>query len=386
MGNEEKVINRSSYKYCIKAEGFKYHILKGQLYKDSTISKLVHPFSEVETIKEQLKKRHLLKDVGEKWIIKRTIHIGLMMAINLHFGTIIKENPFEQNIIIPAEDAEQIKQQLPDKGFIVTDSELQKRLSKDSIALEKLYELFIDYDFFRNHKSDEFGRDEFFVCKCLQHKGVLSSEIRHGNADKCEADIIDEKTGKQYEVIFEFKNTISKKKDSIKFSNPEYLLPEIVDNYYIHPSKSLIGKFIDKEYTDRFEKNLVIFTFGTYSSTKTLLSVLGKKLESKEKNIKNHYKDIYIFTYDFVDSRLLFLQVTDPKYDEIDFCEEELGFISKKEINYDNIVDDTNYLMVCKEIFSGEENIGFFSGNEIKQFVKELRIKNISGYIQDLIL
>ena len=48
--------------------------------------------------------------------------------------------------------------------------------------------------------------------------------------------------------------------------------------------------------------------------------------------------------------------------------------MSKRKIKYDEIVDDEEYLLETKNIFSGEKGIGILDGKTIKQLSKDTNL------------
>ena len=128
--------NRTSVSHTIRAEGFKYDILKGELSNGSYISKFEHPIYEVEEFKKKLFARNMLKDTGSCWTLRKNIRTGLMMAVNLHFGQLLTESPFKQDIIVTSEEAAKLKGKLPEKHICVTDSEIVMK-SLCSIAYQQ---------------------------------------------------------------------------------------------------------------------------------------------------------------------------------------------------------------------------------------------------------
>lgn len=365
--------------HTIRAEGYKYDVFKGELSKGSFIAKTEHPIPEVEEFKKKLFTRKLLRDAGTHWILKKNVRTGHLMALNLHTGQKTKESPYKQDIIVSSFEAAKLEGQLPEKNICVTDSDIVMKSICDTLKFSSVNIMEVDEKVFVHHDSDTFGRDEAFVLKILREKGILSPSFRHGIPIKNEADIVDDISGEQYEITYEFKTELPKKlmKPDIVYS-PEILTLQLVDSPYIHTSKSLEKK-LNKEYTKRYRSNLVILTLASKESTIAMLEALAKKIE-KEHADGIKFSNIYIISLDFLNEQAIFSKISSvaPFATESFPCKnDELGFIKIKPIEFYDIEDTRKYLMVCDNIFDGRQRLRYDEGSSLKNWAKEVRIWGI---------
>lgn len=368
--------NRSSVSHTIRAEGYKYDVFKGELSKGSSISKSVHPLPEVEAFKQKLLERKIFKDMGTYWVLKKNIRTGHLMSVNLHTGRLMKESPYKQDIIVSESEAAEIKDQLQEKQVCVTNSKIVMKSLCDTLRFSSVNIMEVNADIFNHHEADTFGPEEMFVLKILQERGVVSLSARHGLSGEKEADIVDEVRGEQYEIIYEFKTELSKKKMKPHFIySPEILMLQLVDSPFIHTSKAL-GKKFKKEYTDRYRSNLVILTLGTKDAIVTMLEALSESLRKEEANELN-YSNVYIISLDFLGERAIFFRIspTESFSPESFPCKnDELGFIKLTPIEFSAMKDTGKYLMVCEGIFDEAQRLRYDEGKELKSWVKEVRI------------
>ena len=368
--------NRSSISHTIRAPGYKYDVIKGELSKGSLVSKSVHPLSEVEEFKRKLLERKLFKDIGAHYTLKKNVRTGHLMAVNLHMGQLMKESPYKQDIIVTHSEAAELKDQLEEKQVCVTNSEIVMKSLCDTLRFSSVNIMEVNADIFNHHESDTFGPEEKFVLKILQERGVVSSLARHGLSGEKEADIVDEVRGEQYEIIYEFKTELSKKKMKPHFIySPEILMLQLVDSPFIHTSKAL-GKKFKKEYTNRYRSNLVILTLGTKDAVVSMLEALSENLR-KEEEAELNYSNVYIVALDFLDERAIFFRIspTESFTPESFPCRnDELGFIKLTQVEFSSIEEDHKYLMVCEGIFDKAFRCRYDDGKSLKEWAKEVRI------------
>ena len=191
-----------------------------KLEKNSIISKGIHPVPQVESFKCNLRSRGYLKDCSTHWELKKPLFTGLLMALNLHNGYLVEKNYLCDDIFVSKYDAEQLEGTLPENNLCRSDSDIIKKIDRDTLKLDNFFGMHVNKDFLVNHGSDDFGADEKFALKIMQQQGIISTNARHGLTSHNEADIIDEESGQQYEVTYEFKTSLSKKKNSAQF-DPE---------------------------------------------------------------------------------------------------------------------------------------------------------------------
>ena len=373
--------NRSTISHSVRGPGFKYDVLKGELSKESHISKATHPLPEVEAFKQRLLQRKLLKDAGTHWELRTPIRTGNLMAFNLYAGYLVKEPLYRQDIVVNQEDAKALEGKLQEKQICVTNSEIVMRSICDTLRYSSVNLMEVDSNVLTNHDSDSFGKDEEFVLKFLQERGVVSASARHGESGKNEADIVDEVSGEQFEITYEFKTALSKKhmKPDVIYS-PEMLVLQLVDNPFIHPSNSLLRK-LKKNYTAQYRSNLVILTFGDKQAVVSMLEALGKKME-KENICEIDFVNTYIIALDFLSEKILFCRIssTAPFYvDQFPYKNEDLGLIKITPIDFSSMANGDKYLMICDGIFDGVQRCRYDEAAELRKWAKEVRIWGITA-------
>lgn len=371
--------NRSSVSHTIRVPGYKYDVLKGELRKGSVIAKTVHPLPEVEEFKQQLLAKKILKDMRTHWVLKKNLRTGHLMALNLHEGRLLEESPYKQDIIVSQTEAEELKDQMPERNVCVTTSEIVMKSVRDTLRFSSVSIMEVNAEIFTHHEADTFGKEEAFVLKVLQARGIVSASARHGSAGKKEADIVDEDSGTQYEITYEFKTELPKKlmKPDVVYS-PEILTLQLVDSPFIHTSRALERK-LRKEYTDRYRSNLVILTLGTTKSIIAMLESLSEKLK-KEQIEKLNYSNVYIIALDFMNENALLAKIssTEPFESQNFPCKnEELGFIKLTPVDFSAMDDTRKYLMVCDGIFDKTQRCRYDVGSALRSWVKEIRLWGI---------
>ncbi len=360
--------NLKTIKYSIQDENFKYHIIKSELKKGSLISKKTHPLKDVENYKTKLIDNKFLKDYDANYyILKKTIKIGGLMAYNLYSGTIKKEFEVSHPIIINKTD-DMLKDEFKIKNIFSTESILHNNVNAGAYKLKSINKLKMNFDFISEHDPDKFAPVEEIIKKLLIKYSYISDQARHGKSKLKECDIVDEINNKQIEVITEFKNRL--KKDKIPQKNVEMLIVECVDNNLIKTSNALLNKYIKKDYTSRFEKQIAIFCIGTRDVVVTMLEKLHDSL--KEKVIKNNFTKLYLLFYDFVKEEYYWYPSTNNDLEKVDNITDRILY--KTSVNYADIEDDEKYLIECKNIFNEETMISYLSGKEIKGFAKSIQL------------
>ena len=369
--------NRSTISHSVRGPGFRYDVMKGELSKGSHISKATHPLTEVEESKQRLLQRKVLKDMGTHWELRSNVRTGILMAVNLHAGELLTEAPYRQDIIVSEAEATKLQGKLQEKQICVSDSEIVMKSICDTLRFSSVNIMEVDKEVFNHHGSDSFGKEEAFVLKILQEQGVVSTSARHGEAGKKEADIVDETTGEQFEITYEFKTSLSKKKKMQPdwLFDPATLILQLVDNPFIHTSKSLMNKF-EKEYTDRYRTNLVILTLGTKQAIVSMLEALSKELkESKMTEI--NFSSAYIIALDFIDEKAIFCRISPGKQffaEQFPYNNEDLGFIKITPVDFSTIEDGKKYLMICRDIFEDLFRCRYDEASELRKWAKEVRI------------
>lgn len=371
--------NRSSISHTVRAAGFKYDILKGEFLKGSYISKATHPRPEVEEFKQRLLRRKILKDMRTHWELRRNVRTGILMAVNLQANHLLKESPYKQDIIVSKSEAAELEGKFQEKQVCVTDSEIVMRSIRDTLKFVSVNIMEINSEVFTHHGADSFGGDEAFVLSILRKNGIVSSSTRHGVTAKNEADIVDETTGEQFEITYEFKTSLSKKKmQPDLLYDPEMQILQLVDNPFIHTSKALEKK-LKKEYTAQYCSNLVILTFGNKPSIVSMLEALHKKME--EKNIVQvKFANIYIISLDFISETAILARISQSapfEVEQFDCKNEDLGFIKLTPIDFSSMEDNQKYLMICDGIFDGVQRCRYDEATELRKWVREIRMWGI---------
>lgn len=358
--------SKSSLLHTIREEGFIYHVIKGELKKGSVISKKIHPVKEVNEYRENLKKRGAFSEYNNYYKLKKTVRVGALMAYNLYKGELVTKPAHEA--IIRTND-KKIIEDLDLENIYPTDSVILNYENMDSMKLEAIYDVDLEFSELSNQDPNEFSNIETLFFETLKKEGIISKDSRHGLTEKKECDIVDEKNKLQIEIVTEFKNRIIKDKHPQR--NIEMFLFEAVANNITFSSQALINKFCSKDYTNKYAKELGIFCLGNFDSIKVMISTLNKTL--KDKNIKNDFRNIYLIWYDFIDDKTYLFKSNDNSIKELK--DKRMKVFKKTEIDYTELKENKKYLIILKNIFSGERAIGYFSREEIKERIKTLHVK-----------
>lgn len=360
--------NRTTILYTMNKVGFKYHIVKGELKKGSILSKKKHPLREVNDFRENLNKRNLLLDCKNNYKLKKSIKIGALMAYNLHTGE-LENNIESDNDIVIRHDDKKVIEEFDFENIYSTDSKIRNYEHMDSMIIDSIYEVELDFSKLSNHNPDQFSDVELLFFDVLKKENIISKNSRHGLSDNNECDIVDEENKVQIELVTEFKNRVFKDKKPHK--NIDMFLLEAVNNNLTVSSKAIIDKFCTKEYTDKFKKELGIFCLGNNLSIQKMLQVLQTNL--KNQNIKNQFIKIYIIWNDFISDKYYLFNPNDKSIKELKNI--NLTILNKNKIDYSGMRDNKKYLIIIKNIFNGKSAIGYFSKQEIDERVKTLRMK-----------
>lgn len=359
--------NSKTITYQIKEEGFKYNMKEGRLLKGSTISKDVHPFQEVNSLKEKLINEKKIVD-EKNYKLKDNIKTGMMMVYNLHHGKIKKELDGDDNsIVINSKGDKEIYQAFEIKNINRTDDEFINRLCKDEIKLLGIYEYQINNKFFLGNNPDDYSPTEELVSKILENNKIIKN-YRHGIADNKEADIVIEEENRQIEIVFEYKNKIKKRG---KIDNDPLIIFELVDSNLIHPSDSIIKKFYTKEYTSKYKKELAIFCIGDSNSIGTMLKQLPEYIENNS-NIKNDYKKIYIIGYNFDKDNIIFYNGNEYKL--LKGSDYDLRILNKRKIKFEELNNSDKYYIEMINIFNNHKIISILDGRTFKKFAKNINL------------
>lgn len=360
--------NFTTIKYSIQNEKFKYNTRKSELKKGSLVFRGKHPLKEVENYKESLKRKKLLKRYDDNYYqLNKTIKVGGLMAFNLCSKELKKEFEIDYPIVINHRD-EAIKQEFEINNIVSTDSIFHNNVNINALKMIDISELESNFDFISEHDPNNFSPIENLIKKILISFNYISKVSRHGIAEKDECDIVDEITGKQVEVVTEFKNRL--KYDKTPQKNIEALVVECVDNNLIHTSPALIKKYVKNNYTDTYEKQLAIFCIGSKRAVSSMLKKLSSNLNRE--TVKNNFSVIYLLYYDLITETYYWYPSRDNKVIKLDNIKEKM--IYKRKINYSDMKDNNKYLMTCINIFNEETLITYLTKSEIESFVTKMKI------------
>lgn len=362
--------DRKTIIYTLNGTNFKYHITKGQLKKESTIAKKEHPIQEVNDFRESLRKKGLLTECKNNYRLKKSIKVGALMAYNLHTGKLEKNIKSNNNLVIRRND-KKLKEEFDLENIYSTDSDIRNFENMDSMKIDNICEVELDFSKLSNHNPDQFSDVELLFFDVLKQENIIDKNSRHGISGNKECDIVDEKNKIQIEIVTEFKNRMQKESQPQK--NINMFLLEAVDNNLIVSSKAIINKFCTKKYTNKYEKELGIFCFGSTLAVKRMFRILKGTLQ--QQSVKNKFIKIYIIWNDFINDKFYLLNSNDKKTKELNNI--NLKVLNKNKVNYCEMKDNERYLITFKNIFNDKVAIGYFTKQEIKERTKILRIKTI---------
>ena len=364
-------ISNGTIQYNIKEDGFVYHIKKAHLKKGSTISKKKHPIPRVESFKEMLVEKGWIVDKGTHYECNRNIKTGLLMAYNLHHGSLKKkiEIPNAKLIINGSvgED-EEIKESFSIKNTHSADDKFWRNLEKDCCEISKVIKATMDLEFFERKKDDSFSKAEQFVADALVISGILNGYRRGEAFLKKECDIVDEDNHRQIEIVnflddkvrmFRFKH----KPDSVEQS----LLCEYIDMGTNIVPAGVIKKFTDKDYSDQYDKELAIYMIGSRMQARKKMEQLQRELEKEKEHIRNNFQKVHIIIHDPLISESFILCSAD-KVEIFSDKECSVNPIEHRIVEESEIKADEKYFMVRKNIFSGDEQLLWMTGEDILKF------------------
>ena len=359
----------STIQYAIKEEGFCYHTKKCCLRKGSTISKNTHPLQIVESFKDSLISNNLITDKGSHYVCKRNIKTGLLMAYNLHHGRLMKE---VSNVTVTINGKAGEDQEIKDSFWLQSthsaDDEFWKNIDRDCCVITKIMEATIDPSFFKRSKDDGFSSIEQFVADALVVSGELQ-EYRRGIANPTrECDIVDESKNRQIEIVRYLDNKV----DDIRYkrkpeSEEQALLFEYIDIGFNLVPEGVIKKFTEKEYTDKYTKELAIYMIGSIGQARKKLAVLQSNLEKTKDLIKNDYKKIHFIIHDPLISES-FSTFSDGKLKTYPDKECRTNPVKHRLINNYELKKEAKYFVVRKNVFSGDEELLWMTGEDIMGF------------------
>lgn len=354
----------------IKGDGFVYHTKKGILKKGSTISKAIHPVAEVEQLKAQLERKGAIKDAGDFYICCRNIETGALMAYNLHKGKMEIELPHSTVVLNGNNDCDtSIKAAFQGKSFYSADNEFRHRLEKDTYRLAKLIQIKYNKSFFEGRGDGSLSEVEQFVIDALLTSKEIT-EFRRGDAERRECDIVDERNGRQIEIVSFFDEKIP---NNVRFKNDLYeeqaLALENCDFGFNIVSDGVIKKFTKKEYTDTYEKELAIYFFGGSSEATRKITAIEKELEVHIGKIRNDYRNIHLIIHDPLDTESVIYCSKDRCESFPDSCSKFSPVTRIAAVERDEVQDDKEYFLLTENIFNNEDKQGaWLTGHELKEY------------------
>lgn len=357
-------------------DNFTYNVAKSQMKKGSTVSKNLHPVKQVEEMKDRLLSTGKMTDSGSCYTLKRTITTGLLMAKNLHYGRLINSQSEDwKRDGYYAFASKKIEEEIKFRNLATSDSIMAKARFLDGLRIKEIDKIRLDFSCISEHNGDEFSPIEKLFFDELSRRGIISKNARHGSANDDECDIVDEKNNLQIEVVTEFKNRLKKSKTPQK--DYDSLGLECVGNVFIQPSKALLDKYYEKNYTNKYKKHLAIYCLGNRDAVIGLSYAIKERFKQQGET-KNDFEDLYIIWNDFVDGNKTYIMyfMGDNKEPVIEEIFTDVGLIKEcGKITYSDLKDDEHYFWNTESIF-GDKNtaIGILPGYEIRKNVERLRI------------
>lgn len=370
--NGEKISLRST----IRWQGFAYHIEKSQLHKGSLISKQKHPLKQVEEFKRKLFQKNKLQDRGDHYILKKTISVGYVMALNLHYGKFVNTQNSKlnkaKNDYLTAIKPSTINE-LKLGNISACGAPLHKSYFQDSLILEELIEVEINFNVISKHNGDKFSTIEKLFYDTAIDMGLISKESRHGISLQHECDIVDEVNGIQIEVITEFKNRFPK--DKIPHKNLGAMSLELVGNNFIHTSSAMSDKYYKKTYTSKYAKILAIYCIGNESAVEGMLKSIIKDIDNKGKT-KNKFENVWIIYNDFIRNKTFFMYSIKNHVPIKKEIKTNVGILSRKRhASLKELNKTGSYYVYAKSIFNKNDTItGVLEGYEIQKLANRLHI------------
>lgn len=358
-------------------DGFAYNVVKSQMKKGSTISKNIHPVEQVEKMKHKLLITGKLIDSGTHYVLKKTITTGILMAYNLHYGKLINsrsENWRKDGYYAFAN--KKIEKEIMIKNIATSESTIIAPEFLDSLRLKEINKVILDFSYLNEqHNGDDFRPIEKLFFDELSKRGIISKKSRHGLTRNNECDIVDEENKIQIEVITEFKSRIKKTKapqedfDSIGL--------ECIGNIFIKPSKALLDKYYEKNYTNKYKKHLAIYCLGDRNAVIGLACAIQEDFKQMGKT-KNDFEDLYIIWNDFYNGNKTYLMHSIGDNKDNPLVEEihtDISLIKKcGEVNCHQLNSDEYYFMNTESIFADKTAVGILPGNEIMKIINRLKI------------
>lgn len=362
--------NRTTIKYTITEEHFKYHLKKGEMIaKGCIISPDNHPVKEVEKIKKELLDRGKLSKVPEGYRLKSNYKTGLLMAYNLCSNNVEAQLKNKHTIVINGNEDNEIKDFFEIKNVMPSDLQFGHMIKKHEYRLEKIEKIFYNSKFFKRVQSKDFSTIESVVVECLNKVGYITAWRRGDDTEK-EADIVIEDQNLQIEIVTSFNEANKIFRYGTTSSELVFALDTIDTDHYKVP-EGVIKKFTEKEYTERYRKELAIVFLGSTETASNLLQIISNKLED-EHNVKNHYTKLHLIVINPMEDRVIYS--TSEEKREVDLNISEKGLYSKRKISLHEVVDEEFYVVTCKNIFKNEKALLYIMGTELKQIITELNI------------
>lgn len=355
-------------KFMLTDSGFAYDLRRGVLCAGSWISGKGHPLADVEALKIRLIEEGAVAKREERFECLRDIETGPLMAYNLCRGQFQKELPDcliafdeEGDELIPAREAWKLwAMYSPDEAF-------RARIEKDSYRITKIMEARYDYTFVNGKGDGSLSKVEQFVVDALKAAGAID-EWRRGDAMQHECDIVDEAGGRQIEFVSLFDEKIPPR---IRYANElneeQALVLEYTDFGYNVVAKGVINKFTLKNYTDRYDKELAIYTIGPAEEGADKIQALQEKLSARIDQIRNNYKRIHIILHDPLVEES-FIYCSNDRFETYpdNLCSENI--VERHPASIESIDPDKNYFVVKTCIFNqSDRSLHWAKGEQLFQ-------------------
>lgn len=360
---------KDTIQYVIQEEGFKYHTRKCVLMKGSIVSKDIHPVNEVEQLKKELIKAKRLSDKHTHYICKKNIRTGALMAYNLHQGHLVSELP-QFTITIngrPGEDTN-IKEAFKlGSNVFSADNDYPRLIEKDCFKVRKIIKGSLCKDFFEREHGENFSIIELFVTEVLESVGVLKN-YRRGDAKKKECDIVDEDKQCQIEIVRFFDEKIS---DKVRYnrkpdSEEQALLFEYCDIGYNRVPRGVLNKFTKKTYSNKYPKELAIYTIGSLEQALRKVEKLLEELDQKE-DFSTEYEQIHIIVHDpLIKEEVYYCS----RGREVFISDHQFAYsplIGRTTVQLDEMLDEEKYFVIKDNLFCDVTQIMWMKGEDIRK-------------------
>lgn len=358
-------------KYMITDTGFAYDTQRGVLCAGSTVAKSCHPLADVEAMKSKLLADGTLIDGGDHYDCTRDVETGPLMAYNLHCKRLKPELPdcdvaLEENSddLVPVDEAMRLWL------MYTADSVFRARIEKDSYRVIKFIEAEYDRTFANGKGDGSLSKVEQFVIDALLAAGEID-EFRRGDPMERECDIVDEKRKRQIEFVSLFDEKVPPR---VRYRNElneeQALLMEYCDFGYNIVAAGVINKFTIKNYTDKYSKELAIYTLGPNGEAADKIDALINMLSARIDQIRNNYAKIHIILHDPLENES-FVYCSRDRMESYPDSLCTYNIVERHPADPEHIDPDRHYLVIKQSIFDPElRSMYWKKGTEIGAFTR----------------